>query len=413
MPTTNAFLPPKVFANAGLKLLKNNLVMAKLCDSENVDKEFKAGVGGVVYIKRPPEFIVRRGATASPQNVVEGEVAVNVNIQSGVDVQFTSQEETLNVDKLLKSKVLSAAMATIASDIDGELVKRTLEFASWTGTPGTQMASTGPVFAAAQRLEEMGVPMDAVSGILTPGDGFGVANSLAASAAQAGDVARNALQKAKIPVIGEVDWYRTQTVPSLTTGTRTTTGTLVNGASQNVAYTAVKSTMTQSLICDGAGNAKTFKAGEVFTIAGVNAINPRTKADLGYAKQFTIVADATSDGSGNVTLTISPAIISDTSSPYQNVSAAPANDAALTHLGALSTTFRAGAAFHKTAIKLVSAKLIMPYSGEADYATDPDTGLTVRYWRYSDGASDTHNHRWDVLFGTANTDQRLGTRVSG
>ena len=85
----------------------------------------------------------------------------------------------------------------------------------------------------------------------------------------------------------------------------------------------------------------------------------------------------------------------------------------ITFLGAASTTFRPGAAFHQTAIKLVSAKLVMPYSGEADYATDPDTGLTVRYWRYSDGASDTHNHRWDVLFGTVNADPRLGVRVSG
>src|ERR1700754_4278418 len=114
--TTNAFLSPKVFANAGLKLLKNNLVMAKLCDSEGVDKAFQPGVGGTVYVKRPPEFIVRRAATASPQNAVEGEMAVSINIQSGVDVQFTSQEETLNVDKLLESKVLASSMATIASD---------------------------------------------------------------------------------------------------------------------------------------------------------------------------------------------------------------------------------------------------------------------------------------------------------
>src|SRR6185312_10833531 len=98
--------------------------------------------GGTVYVKRPPEFIVRRGATASPQNVIEGEVAVNINIQSGVDVQFTSVEETLNVDKLLKSKVLAASMATIASDIDGELMKRTLDFPNWTGTAGTAMTNT-------------------------------------------------------------------------------------------------------------------------------------------------------------------------------------------------------------------------------------------------------------------------------
>lgn len=411
MPTNN-FLPAKVFANAGLKLLKNNLVMAKLCDSEGVDKAFKAGVGGTVYVKRPPEFIVRRGATANPQNVIEGEVAVNCNIQSGVDVQFTSQEETLNVDKLLKSRVLSAAMATIASDIDGELIKRTNEFPNWVGTPGTAMTAPAALFAGAQRLDELAIPGSDRNGVLSPGDSYGIAGNLLQLAAQQGDVAGNALKKAKLPVIGNVDWYMTQSTPSLTTGNRATTGTLVNGAAQNVAYTAVKSTLTQTLVCDGQVS-KTYKAGEIFTIAGVNAINPRTKADLGYARQFTVVSDAASDGSGNVSLTIFPAIISDATSPYQNVAAAPADNAAITFLGAASTTFRPGAAFHQTAIKLVSAKLVMPYSGEADYATDPDTGLTVRYWRYSDGASDTHNHRWDVLFGTVNADPRLGVRVSG
>lgn len=409
---SNAFLPAKVFANAGLKLLKNNLVMAKLCDSEGVDKAFKAGVGGTVYVKRPPEFIVRRGATANPQNVIEGEVAVNCNIQSGVDVQFTSQEETLNIDKLLKSRVLSAAMATIASDIDGELIKRTCEFPNWVGTPGVAMTAPSALFAGAQRLDELAIPGSDRNGVLSPGDSYGIAGNLLQLAAQQGDVAGNALKKAKLPVIGNVDWYMTQSTPTLTTGNRATTGTLVNGAAQNVAYAAVKSTLTQTLVCDGQVS-KTYKAGEIFTIAGVNAINPRTKADLGYARQFTVVSDAASDGSGNVTLTIFPAIISDATSPYQNVTAAPANDAAITFLGAASTTFRPGAAFHQTAIKLVSAKLVMPYSGEADYATDPDTGLTVRYWRYSDGASDTHNHRWDVLFGTVNADPRLGVRVSG
>ena len=82
-------------------------------------------------------------------------------------------------------------------------------------------------------------------------------------------------------------------------------------------------------------------------------------------------------------------------------------------LGALSSTFRPNAAFHRTAIKLVSAKLVMPFTGEADYATDPDTGLTIRYWRYSDGANDIHSHRFDVLYGTVNVDRRLGVRISG
>ena len=413
MTVTNAFLPPKVFANAGLKVLKNNLVMAKLCDSEGVDNTFKPGVGGTVYVKRPPEFLIRDGAVASPQNVVEGEVPVTIDKQKGVDVQFTSQEETLNVDALLKSKVLKSAMTQIASQIDSDLIAKTLEFPMWVGTPGTTMASALPLFAAAQRLDEKAIPASDRNGILTPADSYGVAGSLLASAAQAGDVAKSALEKAKIPVIGNIDWYMTQTVPSLTTGSRPVTNVLINGANQNVAYTAVKSSMTQTLICDGAGASKTFAVGDTFSIAGVNDINPRTKADLGYPKQFVVMSAATSDGSGNVTLTIAPAIISDNTSPYQNVTAAPADNAALTFLGAASTVFRPGAAFHKTAIKLVSAKLIMPYTGEASYATDPDTGLTIRYWRYSDGANDQHNHRWDVFYGCLNTDRRLGTRLSG
>lgn len=407
---SNTFLAPKVFANAGLKLLKNNLVMAKLCDSEGVEKTFKPGVGGTVYVKRPPEFIIRNGATASAQDVVEGEIAVSIDTQQGVDVAFTSQEEVLNVDALLKSKVLDAAMSQIASSIDAALIAKINEFNNWVGTPGTSMSSPTALFAAAQRLDEGAVPMTDRNGIMTPADGYGIAGSLLANAAQQGGAAATALSKAKIPLIGNIDSYITQTVPSLTTGTRATTGTLVNGASQAVTYATAKSTMTQSLICDGQVS-KTYKAGEVFTIAGVNAINPRTKADLGYLKQFTITADATSDGSGNVTLTVSPAMIA--SGAFQNVSAGPADNAALTHLGALSTTFRPNAVFHKSAIKLVSAKLVMPFSGEADYATDPDTGLTVRYWRYSDGANDIHSHRWDVFYGVKNVDPRLGSRVSG
>jgi hypothetical protein len=104
----NAFATPKVYANVGLALLKNELVMAKLCDSEAVNKEFVPGVGTTVYVKRPPEFAIRDGAVASAQDVIEGEVAVTCDKQKGVDVQFTGYEATTNVDQLLKSKVIKA-----------------------------------------------------------------------------------------------------------------------------------------------------------------------------------------------------------------------------------------------------------------------------------------------------------------
>lgn len=406
---SHTFLPPKVFANAGLKLLKNNLVMAKLVDSEGVDKAFKPGGGATVNVKRPPEFTIRTGATASAQDVIEGEVAVTIDKQAGVDVQFTSAEETLNVDALLKSKVLDASMSQIASYIDQQLIARISEFHNWVGTPGQVVDSPADFFLAPQRLDEMAVPANDRNAIMTPQDGYGMAGSLLANAAMAGDTAKSALQKAKIPILGNVDPYITQTIPSLTTGTRTNGA--VNGASQGVTYLSVKSTYQQTLNIDGVGASATVKQGEVFTIAGVYAVNPRTKAALPYLQQFTTLEDRTASSGAIANLQISPPIIA--SGAFQNVSAAPADDAVLTWLGSASTTYRPSAAFHKTAIKLVSAKLIRPYSGEADFAHDPETGITVRYWRYSNGDADTHNHRWDVMFGTVNADRRLGVRLSG
>src|SRR5882724_6664904 len=111
----NAFATPKVYANAGLALLVNELVMAKLCDSESVNKEFVPGVGTTVYVKKPPEFAIRDGAVASAQDTIEGEIAVVCDKQKGVDTQFTGYEATTNVDQLLKSKVIKAAMVQIAS----------------------------------------------------------------------------------------------------------------------------------------------------------------------------------------------------------------------------------------------------------------------------------------------------------
>jgi hypothetical protein len=408
----NTYATPKVYANVGLALLTNELVVAKCCDSESVEKEFKPGIGTTVYVKRPPEFIIRDGASNSGlmQDVIEGEIAVNCDKQKGVDVQFTGYEMTANVDQLLKSKVIAGSMAQIASQIDGDLIDQTKFFHNSVGTIGNTISTVAGFFAGPQRLDEMAVPTKDRYALMTPNDGYALAGTFTGVAALAGDTAQSALKKAEIPMLGNTKPYITQTIPQITTGNRVTTTTLVNGASQNVTYLSARTTYTQSLICDGQVS-KTYKAGEKFTIANVFAVNPRNKAVMTYLKQFTIQADATSDGSGNVTLSISPPII--TSGAFQTVSAAPADNAALTHSGALSTTYSFNSAFQRQAIKLVGLQPPKPFTGESDYATDPATGITVRYWRYSDGSADTHVHRWDVYYGVKNVDPRLGTQLFG
>ena len=405
----NQLLSPKIYANTGLALLTNNLVFGKLVNSEFKD-EFKK-IGATVYVKRPPEFVIRSGSTASPQDVVEGEVPVSINLQKGVDTKFSSTELTLTVDSLMADRELNAAMAQIAQQVDSDLASMALQFPNWVGAPGTAISTAAAFFRAPQRLDEMAVPSVDRNAALAPADIYALAGSFVNLYAQSTQ-AVDALTKAKIPILGNVTPYATQSVVSITMGTRTN-GT-VAGAGQAVAYNASVlsgNNYTQTLNVAGLGANATVAAGEVFTLAGVFAVNPRTKAVMPYLMQFTAINAATADGTGAATLTIANPII--TSGAFQNVSAGPANAAVLTWLGSAGQTYLANAAFHKQAITLVSAKMIMPYVGEASYATDPNTGITLRYWRYSDGNSDTHSHRWDVLYGVANVDRRLGTRISG
>lgn len=417
MATNNAMASAKVFANAGLITLKNKLVLAKLVDSEAINKEYKAEkagakVGGTVHIRRPPEFIVRDGPVAQPQDVLEGEVAVSIDKYKGVDVEFTSLEETLSVDSILKSRAHDNAIGQLASAIDGDLNGEVLEFPNWVGTPGQLIDSPADFFKMPERMDELAIPAADRYGLLSPPDAYGMAGNLLALAAQQGSIAKNALEKAEIPVHGGVTPYKGQTVASLTTGTRASSGAaLVNGANQNVEFRDVRTTFQQTLNVDGVANGATVKRGEVFTIANVYAVNPRTKQVLPFLAQFVVLADATANGSGQIVLTIANPII--TTGAYQSVSVAPADNAAITFMGSASTTYRQNTAFHKSSLKLVTAKLIRPYSGECEFATDPDTGLTIRYWRTSDGTNDTHLHRYDVIYGVANVDRRLGVRGSG
>lgn len=429
---SNALLSPKVYANVGLKLLKNNLVAAKL-----VSGEFKNIVvkpisntgqrnGTTVYVKRPPEFTVRDGAVASVQDVVEGEIAITIDKQKGIDVEFTSMEETLTVDSLLKSKVMKSAMARLANQIDVDVHAETKKFYSWVGTPGQAINSFSDLSKAPQRLDEQAVETDGRVGFLHPSDAWAMLGSL--SGLQTEKIAADALTRAKLPILGNIDWYSTQNAATVTTGTRSGNA-LVDGANQNVTYASVKDgDWTQTLTIDNVGSAKTVAAGEVFTIADVYAVNPITKERLDYLQQFTVITGGTAatDGSGdnqNLSLTISPPIIS--SGAFQTVSCAgtsstaPDNNAAIQWMGSDTeadtdaTTYKFGTVFRPEAIALVSAKLIMPYSGEADYATDPETGLTIRYWRSSDSTNDTHMHRFDVVYGVKNVDKRRGVRLSG
>lgn len=446
---SNQFLNAQEYSNVMLLLLKNQLVFGKLVDGQ-YKNEVTDENGLTINVKRPPRFLDKKDGTAAlaSQDIVTGTQPVKVDQYSKVHISVGDIEYVASYNELMRNATMRSAASTLAHSIDGFIAKQTLNFHSWVSgqEPGAagdvepnatataitvdhDVASPSQAMSGHTRLMDQGVPNESLSGVVTFSDGQRIRGSLLGSF-EPPDINRPALERVRIPVISEIDWYGTQQLPTLTTGTRlqgngTSTGDQVGAANQNVNYRDVKGVagtggMIQTLNIV-AVTGETFKKGEVFTIAGVFQWDWRAQQAIPRLQQFTVQADVTAAASA-AALVISPPIIvqgtndgvsTDVNTAFATVDSIPAANAFIQWTGAPSTKFKIRPVFHKRAISLVSAKLIMPFTGVASFAVDPDTGIAVRYWRGSDISTGAHIHRWDCMYGAAVLDPFLGTRLMG
>lgn len=411
---SNTTLTADIIAAEAVGILDNNCVMGGLV-YRGYEEDFSKKVNGytvgeTISVRRPTDFTVRDGATAAIQDVVEGKFSIAVDKQKGVDFKFTSQDLSLQI-KDLSERVIKPAMVQLANQIDRDLLALYKDVWNWVGTPGQTINSFSDFAKAPERLDLGAVPQEDRSAVLSPSDQWGMLGSQTALYMQ--DVAKDAYRRGKLGMIGNVDTYSSQNVQTHTTGTRDNTTPLVKGASQSTTWAASKDNGTMSLNTDGWDSACTIKQGDVFTIDGVYAVNPVTKATLPHLQHFVVTADVTAHvtTTSTTTLTISPPII--TSGAFQTVSAAPADDATITLIaGTASTGYSQNMVFHKNAFSLVMVPMVAP-PGAVDVARKSMNGYSVRVIPYYDGTNDVSNWRLDVLYGVKTVDARLATRLSG
>jgi hypothetical protein len=160
----------------------------------------------------------------------------------------------------------------------------------------------------------------------------------------------------------------------------------------------------------GAGGA--LKAGDHFTIAGVNAVHPITKIDTGQLKTFTIKAILTGGGTaGTNTISISPPIIAADSSPtaaesqYKNVTVTPANSAVITFLNTVAAGINPF--WHKSSIELLPSLPGQNTGGLEFMQASTDQGLTIQMTRQGAINDLSGKYRWDCWYGVANLNPEM------
>lgn len=399
--------------------LKNELVLGNLVSREH-EAEFDQTpngykVGDTVRVKRPENFIPGEGAAISLADAEEATTTVTVSTQLNKGLAFTSKELTQLLSgpkgarRIGESKI-QPLMHSFANRIDADLAALYKYVPNWVGTPGLTIDSYADYLKGTERLNELAIPMGMRNGLLSPADDAGLKGAF--NNYYDSSVSRNALQKARLPMLDGSDVYMSQNVKTHTVGVATGTP-LVNGAAQNVTYATAKATMTQTLVTDGWTNSTTgiLKAGDVFTIAGVYAVNPIGKDTLPFLRQFVVQADVNSGAStGPATVTISPPII--TSGAYQTCSAAPADNAAITVLGTGGTNYRQPMIFHKDAFHLAIVPLELPGGASMASRVNED-GISVRVVQDYAIATDVNTWRFDILYGVNALRPDLATRING
>lgn len=410
---SNTTLTADIIAAEAIGILENNCVMGGLVyrgyEEEFGNKVNGYNVGDTISVRRPTDFTVRDGATAAIQDVTEGKFSVAVDKQKGVDFKFTSSDLTLKIGDL-SERIIKPAMVQLANQIDRDLTGLYKDVWNWVGTPGNTVDSFADFAKAPERLDLGAVPQEGRSAVMAPTDQWGMLGSQTALYMQ--DVAKDAYRRGKLGMIGNVDTYSSQNITTHTGGTRDNTTPLVKGSGQTTTWASTKNTGTMTLNTDGWDTVATIKAGDVFTIDAVFAVNPVTKATLPHLQQFVVTTDATANATttNTTTLTISPPII--TSGAFQTVSAAPLDGATITIMGTASTGYRQNLVFHKDAFSLVMVPMVKP-PGAVDVARKSYKGYSVRVIPYYDGTNDVSNWRLDVLYGVKTVDARKATRLSG
>ena len=398
----NSLLTIDMITRKSLEILENNLVISRNCNRQYDDSFAVQGakIGSTLRIRLPDRALVTDGAALQVQDDNEQYTTLSVASQKHIGINFTSAELTMQLDDFAE-RVLKPRISQLASSIDADVATAYKSIYNSVGTPGTTPGTSLVLLQAQQKLNEFATPMSPRYATVNPAANAGLVEGMKGLFNPTDTVSRqfkNGMMGTGVLGFDEINM--SQSIGMHTTGawgtTITSTGTL---STQGQATLPISFT----------GSSKTWKQGDVFTIAGVYAVNPQTRQSTGSLQQFVVTADLTASSTG--TLSISPAIYT-ADHALATVGSFPQATAVVTMLGSASTQYAQNLSYHKDAITLATADLLLP-QGVDMASRQTHNGISMRIVRQYDINNDRMPCRVDVLYGYAAIRPSMATRIWG
>lgn len=393
----NSLLTPSIIAKEALMQLENLMVMGN-----NVHRQYKhefVKVGETISIRKPVRFYSSKGQSISGkiQDVTEESTSFTIDTQRNVAWKFNSKDLTLTIEQY-SERYIKPALMTLANDVDMDLTGLYADLFNYSGAAGVTPGTFGDIGDAMEALDNYSVPDDMRKVVINPKAFWKLADNMKGLLAP--QMVQEIVKRGRLTDLAGVEIFRSQNVQKHTPNTLTG-APVIDGA--------LSADATQVQMDGFTG---TVKKGDVFVVAGVNAVNPVNKQDLGIPMRFTVTEEATSSDAGvGCLVKFSPKLVvgdDALSTAYKNVTAYMANDAEVTFLSAHT----ANLAFHKNTFGLVMVPLHLP-DGVSFKARETYNGISVRVVKDYDITEDEEVIRLDILYGVKTLYPDLGVRMLG
>ena len=399
----NSLLTIDMITRKILEILENNLVITRTVNRQ-YDSSFAqegAKIGSTLRIRLPDRALVTDGAALQVQDDNEQFTTLTVASQKHIGVNFTTAELTMQLDDFAE-RVLKPRISQLASSIDADVANSFQNIFQSVGTPGTTPGTSLVLLQAQQKLNEAAAVMSPRYATVNPAANAALVEGMKGLFNPVSTISKQFKSGLMGEgILGYEELNMSQSIKQHTTGSRTGAHTVTTTVSSQGATTiAITGTGTQ-----------TIKKGDVFTIAGVYAVNPQTRESTGSLQQFVVTEDVTAAAGAYAAVSISPAIYT-ASHALATVDSFPQASAAITFLGSASTQYPQNLIYHRDAITFATADLVMP-QGVDMASRQVHNGISLRVVRQYDINNDRMPCRVDVLYGYSVIRPQMAVRMWG